>query len=108
MVCSTLSVLQGDLAIKCRRDAKDDRALDLRSDGVGIDGNAAIDRADKAVDANLSIPRHLDFGNLRRVGLEDELQGDAAAETLWQRLSPAGFFRRQIDDHELGHRAERS
>src|SRR6516162_7200428 len=92
------SVLQGDLAIKCRSDAKNDRALDLGSDGVGIDGDAAIDGADDPVNANFSVLRHLDFGNLCHVGRKDELQGDAATETLSLRLSPASFLRSQVED----------
>ena len=39
------SVLEGDLAIERSRNAKDDRALDLRPDDIGIDDNAAIDAA---------------------------------------------------------------
>jgi len=90
------SVFQGDLAVKCRSDAEDDRALDLGLDGVGIDGDAAIDRANDPVNMNLSILRHLDFGNLRHVGRKDELKGDAATETLRQRLS--SFLRSQLED----------
>jgi hypothetical protein len=46
------AALQRDLAIERRRDAENDRALDLRLDGVGIDNGAAIDRADDAPDTN--------------------------------------------------------
>src|SRR5215472_6278531 len=55
-------------------------------------------RADDPANANLSVPRHLDFGNLRHIGRKDELKGDAATETLRQRLSPASFFRSQLED----------
>src|SRR5262249_2856024 len=92
------SVFQGDLAVKCCRGAKDDRTLDLRSNGVGIDGDAAIDRANDPVNVDLSVSRHFDFGNLRHVSRKNELQGDAATETLPQRLSPAGFFRNKVED----------
>src|SRR6266446_2374901 len=91
-------ILEGDLAIERRRDAEHDRALDLRLDGVGIDRNAAIDRADDPVDANRSVPRHLDFGNLRHVGRKNELEGDAAPKTLRQWLSPAGLFGGKLED----------
>src|SRR6266851_10386623 len=67
------SVFDGDLAIERRRDAEDNRALDLRLDSVGIDDGAAIDRADDPPDTNRAIPRHFDFGNLRHVGREGEL-----------------------------------
>ena len=73
------AVFEGDLTIECRRDAEDDRALDLRPDGIGIDDGAAIDRADDAPDTNRTILRHFDFGNLRHIGREDELNEDATA-----------------------------
>ena len=73
-------------------------ALDLRPDGVGIDDGAAIDRADDAPDANRAVLRHFDFGDLRHVGREDELERDAAADPLRQRLSPAGLFRGKLED----------
>src|SRR5262249_26801297 len=40
------AVLQRDLAVERRRDAEDDRALNLRADRVWIDDGSAIDRAD--------------------------------------------------------------
>src|SRR5215469_11592855 len=92
------SDFQGDLTVKRRRDTKDDRALDLRSNGIGIDGNATIYRADDPMDANLSSPRHFDFCDLRHAGRKDELKRDAAAETLRQRLFPTSFFSNQLED----------
>src|SRR6266403_36725 len=92
------SVFEGDLAIERRRDAEVDRALDLRPDGVGIDDGAAIDRADNAPDTNRPVPRHFDFGNLRHIGREDELDRDAAADPFRQRLSPAGLFCGKLED----------
>jgi hypothetical protein len=52
--------------------------LDLRPEGVGIDNRAAIDGADDAPNAHGSILRHFDFSDMRHVGREDELEGDAA------------------------------
>src|SRR6266851_309215 len=92
------SVFEGDLAIERRRDAEDNRALDLRLNGVGIDDGAAIDRADDAPDTNRSVPRYFDFGNLRHIGREDELDGNAAADPLRQLLSPAGLVRGKLED----------
>ena len=66
-------VLQRDLAIKGRRDAEDDAALDLSPDGIGIDDGAAIDRADNAPNANRAVLRHFDLGNLGHVGREGML-----------------------------------
>src|SRR5262249_58847435 len=74
------AVLQRDLAVKGCCDSKDDRALDLCLDGVGVDGGAAIDRADDAPDANGAVIRYFDFGDLRHVGREYELEGDAPAD----------------------------
>ena len=89
------AVLQRDLAIERRRDAEDDRALDLRLDGVGIDDGAAIDRADDAPDANRSVLRHFDLGDLRQIGREDELDGDAAADSFQATAVPSRPFPRQ-------------
>src|SRR6202040_1505816 len=81
-----------------RGDAEHDRALDLRPDGIGIDDGAAIDRADDTPDTNRTILRYFNFGNVRHIGSEDELDGDAAAAPFWQRLSPAGLFRGKLED----------
>src|SRR5580704_2905452 len=92
------AVLQRDLAIERCRDAEDDRALDLCPDGIGIDDGAAIDRADDASDTNRSVPRHLDLSDLRHIGREGELNGDATADPFRQRLSPAGLLRGMLED----------
>src|SRR6266436_51367 len=87
------AIFESDLAIERRRDTEHDRALDLRSDGIGIDDGTAIDRANDPADANRAVPRHFDFGNLRHIGSEDELDRDATADPFRQWLSPAGFLR---------------
>jgi hypothetical protein len=69
-------VFEGDFAIKPRRNAEDDRALDLRLDGIGIDDGAAIDRADDSADSNRAIPRHFNFRNLCHIGREGETNFD--------------------------------
>src|SRR5439155_11303852 len=91
------AVFEGDLAVERRGDAEDDRALDLRADGIGIDDGAAIDRASDAPDTNRAILRHFKFGNLRHIGREGELNGDATADSFGQRLPPAGLFRGKLD-----------
>ena len=53
------AVLERDLAIERSRDAENNRALDLRLDGIGIDDGAAIDRADDAPDTNRTVLRNL-------------------------------------------------
>ena len=92
------SVLEGDLAMERRRDAEDDPALDLRPHGIGIDHGAAIDRADDAPDMHASVLRYFDFGDVRHIGRENELEGDAAADPFGQWLSPAGLFRGKRED----------
>ena len=72
-----------------RTDAEHHRALDLRPNGVRIDDSAAIDRAHDAPNANRAVIRHLDLGNVRHIGREDVLDGDAATDPLRQLLSPA-------------------
>src|SRR5258708_7176148 len=74
--------LEGDLSIQRRRDPEDARALDLRLDRIRIDDSAAIHRADDAPDTNRPVARHFDFGNLRHIRREDELDGDAATNPL--------------------------
>jgi hypothetical protein len=86
------------LGIKGGGDAKDDSALDLRLHRVRIDDRAAIDRANDAADADVAGAGDLDFGNLRQIGAEDELQRDAAATSLGRRLPPAGFFSSKVEN----------
>src|SRR6266850_6101264 len=81
------TVLQRDLSTESRGDAEDDSALELRLDRIRIDDGAAIDRAHDAPDANCSVLRHLDFGNLRHIGGEGVLDRDAATDALRQWLS---------------------
>src|SRR5262249_16666706 len=81
-------VLERDLAVERGRDAEHDPALDLRPHRVGIDDRTAIDRTDHAPDANRAVLAHFDFSDLRHVGGEHELEGDATADPVRQRLSP--------------------
>src|SRR4030095_583866 len=46
------TALERDLSTERRRDSEDDRALDLRPHGIGIDDSAAVDRADNTPDTN--------------------------------------------------------
>ena len=85
-------------AVERGRDAEDDRALDLRLDDIGIDHDAAVDRADDAPDANRAILRDFDLGDLRHIGPEDVLDRHATADPFRQRLSPAGLFRGKLED----------
>src|SRR5450755_1814072 len=92
------AVLERDLTMKCGRDAEDNRTLNLRPYGIGVDHGATVHCADDAPDTNRAILRYFNFGNLRHVGPEDELKGDAAAGPLRQRLSPASLFGGKLED----------
>src|SRR5215467_10636854 len=83
------AVLQRDLAMERRRDAEDNRALDLRLDGVRIDDVAAIDRTDDAPYPHRSVLGHLDLGDVSQIGREDVLKRDASADPFRQWLAPA-------------------
>src|SRR5215471_9616060 len=89
------AVLQGDLAMERRRDAENDRALDLRLDGVGIDDGTAINCADDAPYPHRSVLRHLNLGDVSHIGREYVLKRDASADSFRRWLAPAGFFRRK-------------
>jgi hypothetical protein len=54
--------------------------------------------ADHAPDTDASVLRYFDFGDVRHVGREDELEGDAAPDPFGQWLSPAGLFRGKRED----------
>ena len=86
-------VLQRDLAPKRRAQSIDDGALHLRFDRVRIDGDAAIDRADHALDGDLAIRRDGNLGDLRHVGAEHILHGDAAARALPAKPVPSRISR---------------
>src|SRR6516162_7295622 len=84
------AVLQGDFAMERRRDAEDDRALDLRLDGVGVDDGAAIDCADDAPYPHRSVLRHLNLCDVSHIGREYVLERDASADPFRRWLAPAG------------------
>jgi hypothetical protein len=48
-------ILEGDLAVKRGGETVDDGALHLRLDGVGIDDDAAVDRASDALDGDIAV-----------------------------------------------------
>lgn len=92
------SFLEGDLAIERRGDAEDDRALDLRLDGVGTDDGAAIERADDPPHANRAIPRHFDFGNPAPYKSRRRTGPRRTADPFWHGCPPAGLFRGKLED----------
>jgi len=68
-------------------------ALWICAGTVSIDDGAAIDRADDAPDATAPSFDTSDFGNLRQIAREDELD-ETPRRRLWARASPAGLLRR--------------
>src|SRR3974390_3253704 len=85
------TIFECDLAIERRRRAEDDAALNLRPYSIGVDHSAAVHRAYDAPHTYRAVLRNLNFGNVRHIGSEHELQGDATANPLGQWLSPARF-----------------
>ena len=49
------ALVNGDLAIERGRRAEDQPALQLRDDGVGIDGDAGVDRAGDAMHVDIAV-----------------------------------------------------
>ena len=90
-------LVDGDLAIERRGQAEDQPAFELRHDGVGIDGNAGIDRAGDAAQLHLAVFVDFRLHHGRNETAERRLHADAASDARRQRLAPAGFLRRQIE-----------
>ena len=80
-----------------------DRALDLRPNSVGIDDDAAVDRANDAPNADRAVLRHFDLRDHRHVACEGVLDRDAAADARRKLLPPAGLFGGERQDR-LGAR----
>ena len=94
------AALQRDLAPQRGADAEDDAALDLRHDRVGVDDLAAIDGANHAPDLDLALLRHLDLGDLGKVGAHGELHRDAAAHALGKGRAPSRLLGGEIEHAE--------
>jgi hypothetical protein len=92
------AVLERDLAVKRRSDSENDPALNLRSDDIGIDDSAAINRADDTPDTNRAVLRDFDFGDMRHVVGEGVLDRNTTANPFGQGLSPAGLLCRELED----------
>ena len=58
----------------------------------GLIDRAAVDGADDAPHTDRSILGDFDFGDLRHIGPEHELQGNAAAHALQAAASPQPAF----------------
>src|SRR5207244_201652 len=87
--------LQRNRTRERRRQAIADARLHLHGDDVRIDRDAAVDRADHALDVHAVLaPRQLD--HLRDEGAEGLVHRDAARPVLRQRLAPAGLLGGQL------------
>jgi hypothetical protein len=69
---------EGDLVEQHRTESESDAAFHLRLDDVGIDRNAAIDRAPHAVDPRRAALANRHFGDLGNIGVEALVNRDAA------------------------------
>src|SRR5262249_43550466 len=92
------AVLDRDLAVKGGRQAEDDAALHLRTNRVGIDLDAAGDRAPNAGGIHRAILVDADLHDLRHKAAETDAERDAAPLPRRQRLAPSGSFRRDLHD----------
>jgi hypothetical protein len=81
--------LDGDLAPQRRGQAENQPALELRHDGVGIDGDAGIDRAGDA--SQMHATNIIDFGfdDSSNEAAERWLCGHTASDSRGQRRTPA-------------------
>ncbi len=93
-------LVDGDLAIERGGQAEDQPAFELRDDGIGIDGNAGIDRGGDAAQMHLALFVDFRLHHGRDETGERRLHADAASDARRQRLAPAGFLRREIERGE--------
>ncbi len=90
------ALVDRDLAIERRSQPEEETALQLRDDGVGIDGDAGVDRAGDAMHADLAVAIDLDVGDGGDEARERNLYRDAAAAARRQGIAPAGLLRRKL------------
>ena len=78
----------------------DGAAFHLGPDLIGIDRDAAVDRADELVDAELAVGRHRHLGDVGGVAAVGERHGDAAGAPGRQRRPPVRLRRGRLE-HRL-------
>src|SRR2546425_11542376 len=91
------AVLERDLAVEGRGEAVHDGALDLAPDDIGVYRHAAVHRGDHAVHLRRAVRAHRDLRDLRAPAAEGKHYGDAAVNAGGQRLTPARFFRGELE-----------
>src|SRR6267143_880792 len=91
------AVLERDLAVEGRGEAVHDGALDLAPDDIGVYRHAAVNRGDHAVHLRRAVRAHRDLRDLRAPAAEGKHYGEAAVHASGQRLTPARFFRGELE-----------
>src|SRR2546422_59400 len=91
------AVLERDLAVEGRGKAVHDGALNLAPDDIGVYRHAAVHRGDHAVHLRRAVRAHRDLRDLRAPAAEGKHYGDAAVNAGGQRLTPARFFRGELE-----------
>src|SRR5262245_27139336 len=87
------AVLDRDLAMQRGGQAEDDAALHLRADGVGVDLDAAIDRAPHMGRVDGTVLVDADLDHLRDEAAEAGAKRDASPLPGRKRLAPSGSLR---------------
>src|SRR5580700_4193602 len=88
--------VQGDPVAQDHGQPEPDRSLELRGDHIGVDGDAAVDRADDAVNLDLG-RRSGDLGDHGYARVERVVVGEAAAPSVLRLTIPFGLFGGQLD-----------
>src|SRR6202021_1474980 len=93
-----LATLDRDFIEQRRGQSEHKTALHLRLHHIRIDHLPTINRANDAIQLHAAIICNRHFGDVRQIGAPSRYRCNSAPATLWQRRSPAGFFRREIED----------
>src|SRR6266436_320171 len=95
-----------DRVMQSGRESVDSRALDLRANAFRIDRPAAIHGVNDTLHLHGAV-FHTDFDDSSGVTLKGIVSGDAARNSLWERLAPSSFLRRQAQHALQTSRVER-
>src|SRR4029453_7354851 len=85
-----------DLSPKCSCEPEDQPALQLRNNGVRVDGDAGIDCRGDPAQMHFALPVDFSLDYSGNEAAERWLHADTATSPRRQRLAPAGFFRNQL------------
>jgi hypothetical protein len=90
---NTAAFSQRHFAEQDGAEAEADPAFHLGADEVGVDRHAAIHRAPDLVHPRKTVFAFRNLGDLRDIGLEALMHGDAARTTFRHRAAPIGNLR---------------